>query len=64
MNNKKNRTVKKKQGKSKSWWSCRLGNKKNKYSNRRKWNKGFKYKKCTKEGAKSDLPLEGKTSKY
>ncbi len=58
------RTRKKKKGKGKSWWSCRLGNKKKSYSNRNKWRNGFRYKKCIKEGAKSNLPLEGNKSKY
>lgn len=58
------RTRKKKKGKGKSWWSCRLGNKKKSYINRNKWRNGFRYKKCIKEGAKSNLPLEGNKSKY
>ena len=51
-------------GKSKSWWSCRLANKKGRYSTRKKWKKGFNYKKCVKKGQNSALPLQGNKSMF
>ena len=60
--NPKNKTIKKIKGKSKSWWSCRLANKKSIYSTRKKWSKGFNYKKCVKEGQNATLPLQGNNS--
>ena len=62
--NPKNKTIKKMKGKSKSWWSCRLANKKGRYSTRKKWKKGFNYKKCVKKGQNSALPLQGNKSMF
>ena len=62
--NPKNKTIKKIKGKSKSWWSCRLANKKGRYSTRKKWKKGFNYKKCVREGQVSGLPLQGNKSMF
>ena len=62
--NPKNKTIKKMKGKSKSWWSCRLANKKGHYSTRKKWKKGFNYKKCVKKGQNSALPLQGNKSMF
>ena len=62
--NPKNKTIKKMKGKSKSWWSCRLANKKGHYNTRKKWKKGFNYKKCVKKGQNSALPLQGNKSMF
>ncbi|MDB4349653.1 M14-type cytosolic carboxypeptidase [Omnitrophica bacterium] len=62
--NPKHKTIKKMKGKSKSWWSCRLANKKGRYSTRKKWKKGFNYKKCVREGQVTRLPLQGNKSMF
>jgi len=62
--NPKNKTIKKIKGKSKSWWSCRLVKKKGRYSTRKKWKKGFNYKKCVREGQVTRLPLQGNKSMF
>ena len=62
--NPKNKTIKKIKGKSKSWWSCRLAKKKGRYSTRKKWKKGFNYKKCVSEGQVTRLPLQGNKSMF
>tara|TARA_B100001093_G_scaffold519563_1_gene609158 strand:- start:5772 stop:7508 length:1737 start_codon:yes stop_codon:yes gene_type:complete len=62
--NPKNKTIKKIKGKSKSWWSCRLAKKKGRYSTRKKWKKGFNYKKCVREGHVTGLSLQGNKSMF
>lgn len=47
------RTTKKIRGKRKSWWSCWLADASEGhkiYSSNKKWKKGFKYTRCSKEG--------------